>query len=77
MKINDIFCGLNLVVENYVYFVGYRKNRPKINKADENIRFSCSVINAQGSNLEHIRERLVTFIVMEVLSPRVEFHFSE
>jgi hypothetical protein len=29
-----------------------------------------------GSSLEHIRERLVWFIVSEVISPKGEFHFT-
>jgi hypothetical protein len=33
-------------------------------------------INAQGSSLKHIRERLVRFIISEVINPRGEFCYS-
>jgi hypothetical protein len=33
-------------------------------------------INAQGSGLEHIRDRLAGFIVSKVISRKGEFHFS-
>jgi hypothetical protein len=32
--------------------------------------------NAVGSSLEHIRERLATFILSEVINPKVEFHIN-
>jgi hypothetical protein len=38
--------------------------------------YKNAFINAQGSSLEHIRERLVGFIVSEVISQKGEFHFS-
>jgi hypothetical protein len=33
-------------------------------------------INAAGSSLEHIRERLAAFIVSQVINPKGEFHFG-
>jgi hypothetical protein len=33
-------------------------------------------INAAGSSLEHISERLAAFIMSQVISPKGEFHFS-
>jgi hypothetical protein len=37
--------------------------------------YENAFINVQGSSLEHIRERLATIIISEVLSPRGEFHY--
>jgi hypothetical protein len=36
--------------------------------------YENAFINAQGSSLEHIRERLAAFIVSEVISLRGEFY---
>jgi hypothetical protein len=38
--------------------------------------YQNAFINAVGSSLEHIRERLVSFIMSQVISPEGEFHFS-
>jgi hypothetical protein len=38
--------------------------------------YQNAFINAAGSRLEPIRERLASFIVLEVISPKREFHFS-
>jgi hypothetical protein len=38
--------------------------------------YENAFINAQGSSLEHIRERLAWFIVWEVIRSRGEFHYS-
>jgi hypothetical protein len=38
--------------------------------------YQNAFINAASSSLEHIRERLATFIVSEVISVNVEFHFK-
>jgi hypothetical protein len=37
--------------------------------------YKNAFINVQGSNLEHIRERLAGFIVWEVISQKEEFYF--
>jgi hypothetical protein len=37
--------------------------------------YENAFINAKGSSLEHIRERLAAFIVSEVLSPKGEFDY--
>jgi hypothetical protein len=38
--------------------------------------YQNAFINAAGSSLEHITERLAAFIVSEVISPNREFHFK-
>jgi hypothetical protein len=38
--------------------------------------YENAFINVAGSNLEHIRERLVAFIISKVISPNGEFHFK-
>jgi hypothetical protein len=38
--------------------------------------YQNAFINAMGSSLEHIRERLSVFNVSEVISPKREFHFK-
>jgi flagellar biosynthesis protein FliR len=38
---------------------------------DNDIEF----INKNGSSLEHIRERIAEFLVMQVIDPKEEFHF--
>jgi hypothetical protein len=38
--------------------------------------YQNAFINAAGSSLEHIRERLAAFILSEVISPKGEFHFK-
>jgi hypothetical protein len=38
--------------------------------------YQNAFINAAGSSLEHIRERLLAFIVSEVIIPKGEFHFK-
>jgi hypothetical protein len=38
--------------------------------------YQNAFINAAGSSLEHIRERLAVFIVSEVISLMGEFHFK-
>jgi hypothetical protein len=37
--------------------------------------YQNAFINAAGSSLEHIRERLAVFIVLQVINPKGEFHF--
>jgi hypothetical protein len=32
--------------------------------------------NAAGSSLEHIRERLCMFIILEVINPKGEFYYN-
>jgi hypothetical protein len=32
--------------------------------------------NATGSSLEHIRERLCMFIILEVINPKGEFYYN-
>jgi hypothetical protein len=36
----------------------------------------CFFINVQGCSLEHIRDRLVRFIVSKVINRKGEFHFA-
>jgi hypothetical protein len=38
--------------------------------------YQNAFINAAGSSLEHIRERLVVFIVSQIISPKGEFNYS-
>jgi hypothetical protein len=38
--------------------------------------YQNTFINATGSSLEHFRERLVEFIILEIISPKGEFHFE-
>jgi hypothetical protein len=38
--------------------------------------YQNTFINITSSSLEHIRERLVTFIILEVISTKGEFHFK-
>jgi hypothetical protein len=38
--------------------------------------YQNTFINVTGSSLEHIRERLATFIMSQIISPKGEFHFS-
>jgi hypothetical protein len=38
--------------------------------------YQNTFINAVGSSVEHIRERLVAFIISQVISPKGEFYFS-
>jgi hypothetical protein len=48
-----------------IYFSFYRSKTTKM-----------LILKAQGSSLEHIRERLAEFIVTKVISRKGEFHFS-
>jgi hypothetical protein len=38
--------------------------------------YENTFINVQGSNIEHIREMLAGFIIMEVIGRKGEFHYS-
>jgi hypothetical protein len=38
--------------------------------------YQNAFINAAGSSLEHIRDRLAAFIVSHVISPKGELYFS-
>jgi hypothetical protein len=46
--------------------------------------FSCYIVkdydveflNKNGSSLEHIKERIAEFLVMQVIDPKGEFHFG-
>jgi hypothetical protein len=38
--------------------------------------YQNAFINAAGSSLEHIRERLAVFIMSQIISPKGEFHCS-
>jgi hypothetical protein len=38
--------------------------------------YQNAFINAAGSSLEHIRERLAAFIMSQIISPKGEFHYS-
>jgi hypothetical protein len=38
--------------------------------------YDVEFINKNGSNLEHIRERIGEFLVTQVINPKGEFHFE-
>jgi hypothetical protein len=38
--------------------------------------YDVEFINKNGSNLEHIRERIAEFLIMQVIDPKGEFHFD-